>query len=55
MTSATSRPEAAPDGTAPSTSLLTDMYELTMLQASLRAGTAERPSVFELFGRRLPS
>ncbi|CAM2874210.1 nicotinate phosphoribosyltransferase [Actinomyces slackii] len=40
--------------TAPSTSLLTDMYELTMLQSALHSGTASRPSVFELFGRRLP-
>ncbi len=37
-----------------STALLTDHYELTMLQASLRAGTAGRRAVFELFGRRLP-
>lgn len=37
------------------TALLTDMYELTMLQGALRAGTAERRSVFEMFGRRLPS
>jgi nicotinate phosphoribosyltransferase len=37
-----------------STALLTDHYELTMLQASLAAGTADRRSVFELFGRRLP-
>lgn len=36
------------------TSLLTDHYELTMLQAALRAGTAHRRSVFELFPRRLP-
>ena len=41
--------------TTPTTSLLTDMYELTMLQGALRSGTAERASVFELFGRRLPS
>lgn len=40
--------------TAPSTALLTDHYELTMLQAALAAGTAHRRSVFELFGRRLP-
>lgn len=40
--------------TVPSTSLLTDMYELTMLQSALHSGTASRPSVFELFGRRLP-
>jgi nicotinate phosphoribosyltransferase len=37
-----------------STALLTDHYELTMLQAALSAGTAGRRSVFELFGRRLP-
>jgi len=36
-----------------STALLTDRYELTMLQATLRDGTADRPSVFELFARRL--
>jgi len=36
------------------TALLTDRYELTMLQATLRNGTAGRPSVFELFARRLP-
>ena len=41
--------------TTPTTSLFTDMYELTMLQGALRSGTAERASVFELFGRRLPS
>jgi nicotinate phosphoribosyltransferase len=37
-----------------STALLTDHYELTMVQASLHAGTADRRSVFELFPRRLP-
>lgn len=31
------------------------MYELTMLDAALKAGTANRRSVFELFGRRLPT
>ncbi len=36
------------------TSLLTDRYELTMLEASLRDGTGSRRCVFELFGRRLP-
>lgn len=35
------------------TALLTDHYELTMLQASLARGTADRASVFELFSRRL--
>jgi nicotinate phosphoribosyltransferase len=39
--------------TAASTALLTDRYELTMLQATLRDGTAQRASVFELFTRRL--
>ncbi|MBZ4485949.1 nicotinate phosphoribosyltransferase [Microbacterium sp. cx-55] len=37
-----------------STALLTDRYELTMLEAALRDGTATRRCVFELFGRRLP-
>jgi nicotinate phosphoribosyltransferase len=35
--------------------LLTDQYELTMLQAARQAGTADRRCVFELFGRRLPA
>ncbi|MFH8619071.1 nicotinate phosphoribosyltransferase [Streptomyces sp. NPDC017979] len=38
----------------PSTALFTDQYEFTMLQAALRAGTAHRRSVFEVFTRRLP-
>jgi nicotinate phosphoribosyltransferase len=37
-----------------STALLTDRYELTMLEASLRSGAASRRCVFEVFGRRLP-
>ncbi|WP_411285447.1 nicotinate phosphoribosyltransferase [Lapillicoccus sp.] len=37
-----------------STALLTDHYELTMLQASLRSGAAHRRCVFEAFARRLP-
>ncbi|MGI6877950.1 nicotinate phosphoribosyltransferase [Microbacterium sp. gxy059] len=36
-----------------STALRTDQYELTMLDAALRDGTAHRRCVFELFGRRL--
>lgn len=44
------RPYAGPVTTA----LLTDHYELTMLQASLARGTAGRRSTFELFARRLP-
>ena len=39
---------------AGSPALLTDHYELTMLQAALGNGTADRRSVFELFPRRLP-
>ncbi|MFG3316514.1 nicotinate phosphoribosyltransferase [Streptomyces sp. NPDC048171] len=38
----------------PSTALFTDQYELTMLRAALKAGTAGRRSVFEVFTRRLP-
>lgn len=38
----------------PSTALLTDRYELTMLQAALSDGTAGRRCVFEVFTRRLP-
>ena len=37
-----------------STALLTDHYELTMLQAALRSGAAQRRCVFEVFARRLP-
>jgi nicotinate phosphoribosyltransferase len=36
------------------TALLTDHYELTMLQAALAHGTARRGCAFELFTRRLP-
>ncbi len=36
------------------TGLLTDRYELTMLAAALRAGTAHRRCTFELFARKLP-
>ncbi|HTZ93487.1 MAG TPA: nicotinate phosphoribosyltransferase [Streptosporangiaceae bacterium] len=39
------------DGTA----LLTDHYELTMVRAALRSGTAGRRSVFEVFARHLPN
>ncbi len=39
----------------PSTALLTDQYELTMLQAALADGTGQRRSVFELFPRQLPA
>ncbi|MBP2705242.1 nicotinate phosphoribosyltransferase [Microbispora sp. RL4-1S] len=45
-------PQNAPQTYA--TALLTDRYELTMLQAALAAGTAHRGAVFEVFARRLP-
>lgn len=41
-------------GSGNSTALNTDRYELTMLSAALRDGTAERSCVFEVFARRLP-
>ncbi|RCV49945.1 nicotinate phosphoribosyltransferase [Marinitenerispora sediminis] len=37
-----------------SSALLTDRYELTMLQGALRSGAAHRRTVFEMFARRLP-
>ena len=37
-----------------STALLTDHYELTMLQAALHSGAARRHCVFEVFARKLP-
>jgi len=37
-----------------STALLTDRYELTMLDAALASGLAGRRAVFEVFARRLP-
>ena len=36
------------------TGLLTDRYELTMLDSFGRDGSAGRPAVFEAFARRLP-
>ncbi len=44
---------ASSDGT-PGTALLTDHYELTMLQAALHSGAAHRRAVFEVFARHLP-
>ncbi|MEH1165435.1 nicotinate phosphoribosyltransferase [Micromonospora sp. CPCC 205539] len=35
--------------------LLTDHYELTMVSAALKDGTADRRCVFEVFSRRLPA
>lgn len=43
----------SPDNSA-STGLLTDRYELTMLDAALHSGAATRRCVFEVFARRLP-
>jgi nicotinate phosphoribosyltransferase len=37
-----------------STALLTDRYELTMIDAAMRSGTHDRECVFEVFARRLP-
>ena len=37
-----------------SPALLTDHYELTMLSAALKDGTAGRHCVFEVFARKLP-
>ncbi|MFF0573507.1 nicotinate phosphoribosyltransferase [Streptosporangium saharense] len=37
-----------------SSALLTDHYELTMLQAALRGGVAFRKATFEVFARHLP-
>jgi len=36
------------------TALLTDHYELTMLQGALHSGAAERRTIFEVFARHLP-
>jgi nicotinate phosphoribosyltransferase len=44
----------SPTSTQTSTALLTDHYELTMLQAALHSGAAGRQCVFEVFARRLP-
>jgi nicotinate phosphoribosyltransferase len=38
-----------------STALMTDHYELTMLDAGLRSGMAEQLVTFEVFARRLPA
>ncbi|GAA5118054.1 nicotinate phosphoribosyltransferase [Haloechinothrix salitolerans] len=43
-----------PPTSSPSTALLTDHYELTMLASALTDGSAERDCVFEVFARRLP-
>lgn len=46
---------AAPtDAASSSTALLTDHYELTMIDAALRSGVARHRAVFELWTRSLP-
>jgi nicotinate phosphoribosyltransferase len=45
---------SAPVDGATGTALLTDHYELTMLQAALHSGAAHRRAVFEVFARHLP-
>lgn len=37
------------------TSFLTDRYELTMVESTLKSGLAHKKAVFELFARRLPT
>jgi len=39
----------------PTSALLTDHYELTMVASALRSGISTRRSVFEVFARRLPA
>lgn len=46
--------DGLPDAGGVSTALLTDQYELTMLQAALSDGSADRHCTFEVFARRLP-
>lgn len=56
-TAGTARAAGATNATgtdAAGTALLTDHYELTMVEAALRSGAAHRRSVFEVFARRLP-
>ena len=36
------------------TALMTDLYEVTMLDAAIRSGVASRRATFEVFARRLP-
>jgi nicotinate phosphoribosyltransferase len=46
--------DTPPPWDSPVTSLYTDRYELTMLQAALHSGAAGRKTVFEAFARGLP-
>ena len=45
--------DGLPEPGGASTALLTDQYELTMLQAALADGSADRRCTFEVFARRL--
>ena len=47
-------PGPVPANSGLPTALLTDHYELTMVQAALARGTAHRRAIFEVFARRLP-
>lgn len=48
-------PDLAGGSDVAGTALLTDHYELTMVRAALRSGTADRRAVFEMFARHLPN
>jgi nicotinate phosphoribosyltransferase len=52
--SKSSLPGGGPVTPGLSTALLTDHYELTMLQGALHSGAAERRTIFEVFARHLP-
>ncbi len=55
MTNSVNHQSAPADSAvAEGTALLTDHYELTMVQASLRSGAASRRAIFEVFARHLP-
>ena len=47
-------PEGRPIPAGHGTALLTDHYELTMLQGALHSRAAERRTIFEVFARHLP-
>ncbi|HCG2963398.1 TPA: nicotinate phosphoribosyltransferase [Corynebacterium striatum] len=55
QTSASETSPSHPSATDRSTALLTDKYELTMLQAALKDGSAHRQVACEVFARRLPN
>ncbi|GAA1118595.1 nicotinate phosphoribosyltransferase [Citricoccus alkalitolerans] len=53
MSVVTDQISTGPAGWLLPTSLFTDHYELTMLEAALQSGAAHRRSLFEVFSRRL--